>query len=473
MKKVVSLLLCVVLTAVAMSVLTLPAAASDYTDSQGVEYYVYSDHVSVDGYHGNGTSVTIAGYINGKPVTSINYGAFEYAVNLESISIPNTIKTIDFASFFGCVSLKSVTIPGSVKNVDGFGDCDNLQNVVIQSGAQVIEKDAFNGCTKLRQVTIPTTVKMIEWDAFYGCSSLQDVYYTGTREQWNDISISYGYKDTALQYATKHYNCVKPGTPKMTGISNTATGVQVTWNGVSAAESYRIYRKTSATSWKAIANVGVNTRSCLDKTAQAGVTYQYTVRSINAYALGGYNTSGLSIRRLAPTKITSIANGPVNIVLKWNKAAGATGYYVYRKGVNTSWVRVATTKNPTYSDSGRSQGVQYFYTVRAYYGNNASTCAPTVNICRLQQTTITSLKKTAAGQFTVYWGKKNYATGYQVYYKTGNTAKTATCKNPNGSGLVIGDLKSGATYTVYVRTYRTVGGKNSYSCWSPAKTVKV
>lgn len=284
-----------------------------------------------------------------------------------------------------------------------------------------------------------------------------------------------------------------PAAPAMTGISNTTAGVQVTWKGVSNATSYRIYRKTAGKSWTAIANVGVNTRSYVDKSAKSGTTYQYTVRSLNKSTFGGFHKTGLSIRRLTTTKITSIANGPVNIVLKWNKVAGATGYYVYRKGVNSSWVRIATTKNPTYSDGNRSQGVQYFYTVRAYYGKNASACATTVNICRLQQP---KLHEYINPNWTQDWYNHSvgtieyydviinlntnhpYVTGYQVYYKTDkgiarimNAKKTGTSEgitNIAFSTTRSEEDKYGWPSTDFrVRTYRTVNGKTSYSCWSP------
>ena len=65
---------------------------------------------------------------------------------------------------------------------------------------------AFEGCTSLASVTIGDSVTTIGEYAFYECTGLTDVYYTGTEEQWNAISI--GAVNTALTNATIHYNYV-------------------------------------------------------------------------------------------------------------------------------------------------------------------------------------------------------------------------------------------------------------------------
>jgi hypothetical protein len=43
----------------------------------------------------------------------------------------------------------------------------------------------------MTSVTIPVSVKAIGVAAFAGCTSLKDVYYDGTKEQWEKIKIYY------------------------------------------------------------------------------------------------------------------------------------------------------------------------------------------------------------------------------------------------------------------------------------------
>ena len=89
-----------------------------------------------------------------------------------------------------------------------------------------------------------------------------------------------------------------------------------------------------------------------------------------------------------------------------------------------------------------------------------------------------SLKK---NQITLKWKKDTKATGYQIQYSTSKKftkkgAKIKTvAKNKTASGTVK-KLKSGKTYYVRVRAYKTVkvNGKKSELCgsWSKVKQVK-
>ena len=86
-----------------------------------------------------------------------------------------------------------------------FYSCDNLTSVTLGENSQLttIGDDAFYGCTSLMSVVIPDSVTTIDYYAFYYCTSLTDVYYTGTEEQWNAISI--GSNNSPLTNATRRY----------------------------------------------------------------------------------------------------------------------------------------------------------------------------------------------------------------------------------------------------------------------------
>ena len=44
-------------------------------------------------------------------------GAFDWCQSLQSVTIPNSVKSIGNSAFFECESLQSVTITNSVKNI--------------------------------------------------------------------------------------------------------------------------------------------------------------------------------------------------------------------------------------------------------------------------------------------------------------------------------------------------------------------
>ena len=144
-------------------------------------------------------------YIVPSGVTSIGYGAFRGCSSLTSVTIPESVTSIGYGAFSGCSSLTSVTIPESVTSIGGgaFFGCSSLTSVTIPEGVTSIGNSTFSGCSSLTSVTIPESVTSIDWYAFNECSNLKDVYYSGTKEQWESIDIDEG--NDPLRMATIHY----------------------------------------------------------------------------------------------------------------------------------------------------------------------------------------------------------------------------------------------------------------------------
>ncbi len=182
------------------------------------------------------TSITIP-----DSVTSIEYDAFRACSSLKSITIPDSVTLIDFGAFYGCSSLTSITveegspayssmdgvlfdqdgtelitcpegktgaytIPSTVSDIgeNAFINCESLTSITIPNGVTGIVDYTFSGCSGLKSITIPDSVTNIDWCAFEACSSLADVYYSGTEEQWNAITIDAGNED--LKNARIHFN---------------------------------------------------------------------------------------------------------------------------------------------------------------------------------------------------------------------------------------------------------------------------
>ena len=77
-------------------------------------------------------------------MTNIGDYAFCDCLNLQSVTIPESVTIIGKGSFYRCINLQSVTIPNSVTNIgkEAFFKCENLQSVTI-NGNPKIGTDAF------------------------------------------------------------------------------------------------------------------------------------------------------------------------------------------------------------------------------------------------------------------------------------------------------------------------------------------
>lgn len=158
------------------------------------------------------TSVTIP-----DSVTRIDFCAFNSCKSLSSITIPNSVTTIIQAAFSGCSSLKSITIPDGVATIDWFvfSNCSSLTSITIPDSVTTICSGAFSDCSGLTSVEIPDSVTSIGDGAFANCNALTDVYYGGSRAEWNKIGI--GRNNDQLTGATIHYAKTDPtATPTQT-----------------------------------------------------------------------------------------------------------------------------------------------------------------------------------------------------------------------------------------------------------------
>lgn len=140
-------------------------------------------------------------------VTRIGYKAFYNCTNLKSVSVPKSVTAITYCSFADCTRLAEVTLPDALTAIDSYAflNCRALSEITVPNGVTEIGSCAFAGCEKLTRITIPASVTAIGMDAFLKCDSLTDIYYAGTKEQWQKIAYDDG--DTPIPTPQgMHYN---------------------------------------------------------------------------------------------------------------------------------------------------------------------------------------------------------------------------------------------------------------------------
>ena len=210
------------------------------------------DGVTITGYIGSETQVTVPAQINGKnvvaigesafanagaivsvtlpdTVATIGQGAFQRCLKLESINFPEGLTTIGAEAFFFCNALTAVSLPDSVSTIgedafaycdaltsltlpqslgqeklDAFRYCRNLSSVVIPQG--VTEVAGFSGCAKLASVTMPESVTRLGAYAFMDCSALTDASFVSqmTYIDYGAFSGCTGITEVSLNTAVTH-----------------------------------------------------------------------------------------------------------------------------------------------------------------------------------------------------------------------------------------------------------------------------
>jgi hypothetical protein len=145
-------------------------------------------------------------YVIPNSVNSIGNYAFSYCTNLTSITIPDSVISIGERAFSYCSNLTDITIPETVNSIGNgaFYSCRSLTSITIPNGIPSIGGSLFSSCRGLKSVTIPDSVSSVGYLAFYMCDGLTDVYYLGSNDDWENISVGNG--NDWLTNATIHYS---------------------------------------------------------------------------------------------------------------------------------------------------------------------------------------------------------------------------------------------------------------------------
>ena len=192
-----------ILLAVMMVISIVPVTASA-TASGDWEYNVLSEEnktAEITKYNGSATAVVTPTEIDGYKIVSIANHAFEENLTIVSVIISEGVTSVGRYAF---------------------NKCESLLYVVIPKGVTKISYGTFSWCFKLRSVAIPDTVTTIEEYAFSAALGLESIFYSGTKEQWKQITINND--DIDFKTATVYYGCGNNGS-----ISGTC-GSNVFWN---------------------------------------------------------------------------------------------------------------------------------------------------------------------------------------------------------------------------------------------------
>ncbi|MBQ7013593.1 MAG: leucine-rich repeat protein [Oscillospiraceae bacterium] len=179
--------------------IVMPVSAAATGTTGHLTYEVYNGYVEITDCNEMAMSVDIPAEIEGQPVTTISFGAFDYCTVLKKVTVPETVTMIQDCAFDACsaltevelseglleiqdcafrgTALTSITIPDTVTLIEGgaFDNCDALESVDLGSGVTTINS-AFFECDGLTEITIPANVKYLK-GTFQGCVNLSKVNF--------------------------------------------------------------------------------------------------------------------------------------------------------------------------------------------------------------------------------------------------------------------------------------------------------
>ncbi len=414
MKKIISLLL-----TLAMTALLLPAAsvcAADLTVSKSGKAVIPQDtkKVSTGAFKSN-TDVTSAVIPDG---CAVENEAFANCVNLKSVTFEGSSAYIGSEAFLNCTSLEKLTFKkpnASIKYIgeSAFKNCFDLETVTLPSKTGEIREFAFGNCIALKTFTVPKVTSVGTRAAGYMLNEKTGEYFIADGKTEAYISYYRMFNGDLLEWYSPN------------------TGCAVSMNVVkdSAAEKYAHDSGISCSVYKSV--------EAPEVTASAGTD---------------------------------------SIVLKWNKIEGADAYRVSFLN-NGKFSEYKTTTAKMCTVDGLESGKSYTFKVSVLNKVKANKYSELISSEKITVTTTVPeiVEKPKPGipeapsvtaeastdSITLRWKKIKNADAYQVRIYNSEKNRYEKYKNVYGRSCTVTGLKSGTEYKFKVISLYSV--RNKYS----------
>ena len=121
-------------------------------------YEKRGNEISITKYTGSDKDVVIPEELEDCPVVSISYNVFKNNEKIETIVMPDTIRTIGADAFANCTNLTDIVLSDKLQIIDAnaFQNCSQLQIIDLPEGLIATGNDVFSG-SALTEITFPRT----------------------------------------------------------------------------------------------------------------------------------------------------------------------------------------------------------------------------------------------------------------------------------------------------------------------------
>ena len=305
-------------------------------------------------------------------------------------------------------------------------------------------------------------------DTHYTDINAPGVYY------YYSIISSSDNTEANSDYSTPSYGIVDPipETPIVTATKGTYSDkIELTWNTITTANSYDIYRDSSL-----IESTVATMYS--DTTASPGVSHTYYVLANSSTGTSIYTTdSGDTGSRQLEFPNGVIASNELyenKITVSWNQTTGATGYKIYRgtspvnPGLNMTLIATVNSSTFSYDDTNTDllYAVNYYYCIKAFCTlaeDESDFSSPALGILQTptpaQPTGLSASQGTYSDKVSLTWNAVTNASSYLIY-RDGVQIATSTT---NSYDDTTGATSYCQSYTYYVESINNFGNISTAS----------
>lgn len=185
------------------------SAASSQEEDKIFNDFIYTytngnSEIKIVKYMGTDKHVTVPDFIEGLPVTNLDSYSFSfYSSNkynnpdcfyIETVTLPDSIKTIGDNAFYDCCYLYKINMPSKLKTISekAFMYCYSLESIDLSDGIIDCGADVFYG-TKIKKIDIGSKGKVTDLaihDYFLRGSNIEELTITAERIWFYDNSLT-------------------------------------------------------------------------------------------------------------------------------------------------------------------------------------------------------------------------------------------------------------------------------------------
>ena len=284
----------------------------------------------------------------------------------------------------------------------------------------------------------------------------------GTAGAWSSI-VSVTYKQTLPA-------------PTVTGGNDAQGRPTLTWNAVTGAAKYEVYRARSKDGDYTKYSTTTGTAYTNTSYIEDGNTYYYKVRALDANGTAGAWSSVVSVtykQTLSAPAVTGGNDSQGRPTLKWNAVSGAAKYEVYRaRSRSGDYIKYSTVTGTSYTNTSYIEnGNTYYYKVRALKSDGtAGAWSSIVSVTYRAASTGTLSAPTVTGgndsqgRPTLKWNAVTGAAKYEVYRARSRSGEYIKYSTVTGTSYTnTSYIENGNTYYYKVRALKSDGTAGAWS----------